>query len=60
MVYEVEFADGTTAQVNASTDYGARRLAVAKFHDKLVVSVRKAGLLGMLQRPQNKPEIQKR
>ena len=59
MVYEVEFADGSTAQVNASTDYGARRLAVAKFRDKLVVSVRKAGLLGMMQRPP-RPEIQKR
>lgn len=50
MIYEVEFNDGTTAQINASGDYAAMRLAVAKFKDKLVVSVRKAGLMGMAQR----------
>jgi hypothetical protein len=50
MIYEVEFNDGTRAQVNASSDYAAMRLAVAKYHDKLVVTVRKAGLMGMSQR----------
>lgn len=50
MIYEVEFNDGTTAQVNASNDYSAMRLAVAKYKDKLVVAVRKAGLMGMTQR----------
>ncbi|HXZ87750.1 MAG TPA: hypothetical protein VEF07_04205 [Candidatus Binataceae bacterium] len=50
MIYEVEFNDGTTAQVNASNDYSAMRIAVAKYKDKLVVGVRKAGLMGMSQR----------
>jgi hypothetical protein len=36
--------------VNASSDHSAMRLAVAKYKDKLVVSVRKAGLMGMSQR----------
>ena len=50
MIYEVEFNDGTTAQVDASNDYSAMRIAVAKYKDKLVVGVRKAGLMGMSQR----------
>ena len=55
MVFEVEFADGSTARVTASTDTAARQLAIAKHKDKLVVSVRKAGLLGMLQRQSHPP-----
>jgi len=50
MIYEVRFDDGSVAQVNASSDVTARRLAVEKFKDKLVISVKKAGLLGMSMR----------
>jgi len=50
MIYEVELDDGTTVQINANSNETARRLAVAKFKGRLAVSVRKAGLLGMLQR----------
>jgi len=51
MIYEVRFADGTVDQVSASSDSSARRLAVTKFKEKVVIEVRKAGLLGMAQRP---------
>jgi hypothetical protein len=51
MIYEVRFADGTIGQVSASNDSSARQLAVTKFKEKVVIEVRKAGLLGMSQRP---------
>jgi len=51
MIYEVRFADGSTAQVSASSDSSARQLAVTKFREKVVIEVRRAGLLGMAQRP---------
>jgi len=50
MIYEVRFDDGSVAQINASSDVTARRLAVEKFKEKLVVSVKRAGLLGMANR----------
>lgn len=55
MVYTVKFADGTIAQINASSDGAARQLAVAKFREKVVLEVKRAGLLGMAQRPARKP-----
>jgi hypothetical protein len=51
MIYEVRFADGSVAQVSASSDSAARQQAVMKFKEKVVIEVRKAGLLGMAQRP---------
>lgn len=51
MIYEVRFADGSVAQVSASSDSAARQQAVTKFKEKVVIEVRKAGLLGMVQRP---------
>jgi hypothetical protein len=51
MIYEVRFSDGTVDQVIASSDSSARQLAVKKFREKVVIEVRKAGLLGMVQRP---------
>jgi hypothetical protein len=50
MIYEVQFDDGSVTQINANNDVSARRAAVEKFRDKLVVSVKRAGLLGMAQR----------
>ena len=50
MFFEVEFSDGTTAQIVASDRFDARRLAIASFKDKVVVAVKKAGLMGMTQR----------
>jgi hypothetical protein len=54
MIYEVELENGTIVQVTASTSEGARNLAVTKYKDRVVVSVRRAGLLGMLRR---RPEL---
>lgn len=50
MIYEVRFADGTIAQISASSDSSARQLAVTKFKEKVVIEVRRAGLLGLAQR----------
>jgi hypothetical protein len=50
MIYEVQFDDGSIAQINANNDVSARRAAVEKFKDKLVVSVKRAGLMGMAMR----------
>jgi hypothetical protein len=55
MVYTVKFADGTPAQITASSDGVARQLAVTKFREKIVLEVKRAGLLGMAQRPARKP-----
>jgi len=55
MIFEVEFADGTKAQVNATNGYMAQRLASAQFKDKLIIAVRKAGLMGLAQRSQPRP-----
>lgn len=52
MIFEVDFADGTKAQVNATNGYMAQRLASSQFKDKLIVAIRKAGLMGLAQRPQ--------
>jgi hypothetical protein len=49
MFFIVEFADGTTTQIVANDTHGAKRLAVVTFKDKLVVSVTKAGLMGLTQ-----------
>jgi hypothetical protein len=54
MIYEVELEDGTTVQVTANTSEGAKHLAVAKYKDRVVVAVRRAGLIGMLRR---RPEL---
>ncbi len=51
MIYEVRFADGTVDQVSANSDSSARQMAVTKFKGKVVMEVRKAGLLGMARRP---------
>jgi hypothetical protein len=51
MIYEVRFTDGTVDQVSASSASSARQLAVMKFKEKVVMEVRKAGLLGLAQRP---------
>jgi hypothetical protein len=56
MLFIIEFADGTTAQIVANDTPSAKRLAVITFKDKLVVSVQKAGLLGMAQRQSPRPE----
>jgi hypothetical protein len=50
MLFIVEFADGSTAQILANDLRDAKRLALSTFKDKLVVLVRKAGLLEMTQR----------
>ena len=50
MFFVVEFADGTTGQIVANDVHSAKRLAVLTFKDKLVVSVTKAGLMGLTQR----------
>jgi hypothetical protein len=50
MFFEVEFSDGTTAQLVANDRFDARRLAISSFKDKVVVAVKKAGLMGMTQR----------
>ena len=50
MVFIVEFADGTNDQLQAGSPQDARLQAVAKFREKLVVSIRSAGLLGMSYR----------
>ena len=55
MIFEVEFSDGTKAQVNATTGYMAQRLASSQFKDKLIIAVRKAGLMGLTQRTQPRP-----
>jgi hypothetical protein len=54
MIYEVELEDGTTVQITANTGEVARLLAVTKYKDRVVVSVRRAGLIGMLRR---RPEL---
>jgi hypothetical protein len=51
MIFEVEFADGTKAQISATNGYMAQRLASSQFKDKLIVAIRKAGLMGLAQRP---------
>jgi hypothetical protein len=58
MIYVVEFVDGTTARIDATSGNMATSLAVAKFKDKLVIGVKKAGLLDMAQR-QPPVEVQK-
>ena len=55
MIYEVEFADGTTARVDATNGYMAQRLAAAKFRDKLIVAIREAGLIGLMARSRPEP-----
>ncbi len=55
MIYIVQFSDGSTGQVQASNDIAARQLAVSKWKDKVVVNVKKAGLLGMTQRHPGRP-----
>ena len=51
MVFEVEFVDGTKSQISATNGYMAQRLASSQFRDKLIVAIRKAGLMGLAQRP---------
>lgn len=58
MIFEVHFADGTKAQISATTGYMAQRLASAQFKGKLIIAIRKAGLMGLAQRPQ--PPVQHR
>jgi hypothetical protein len=58
MLFIVEFVDGTTAQVVATHPYDAKKIALGAFKDKLILSVRKAGLLEMTRHqspPTEKP-----
>jgi len=50
MLFIVEFADGTNAQIKAASQTDARGMAVARFPGCLVVAVRQAGLPGMAYR----------
>jgi hypothetical protein len=57
MVFVVEFADGKKIQVMANIALDARKLAVARFKDRLVLAVRPAGLLDMgYRRRSNQPQ----
>ena len=45
MIYIVHFADGKTAQIHASSELQARRVATMQFRGRLIVSIAPAGLL---------------
>ncbi len=47
MVYIVHFDDGKTAQVNATNQFQARRIAIEQFRGRLVAAITQAGLLDL-------------
>jgi hypothetical protein len=50
MLFVIEFADGTSAQVEANSIRNAKLRAIDTFKNNLVVSVRQAGLLDLIHR----------
>jgi hypothetical protein len=53
MSFVIEFADGTTEQIIGNDIRDAKMTAMGTFKDKLVLSVRKAGLLEMRSQHQS-------
>jgi hypothetical protein len=50
MLFIAEFSDGSTGQIVGNDLRDAKMTAMSTFKDKLVLSVRRAGLLEMSQR----------
>ena len=50
MLFVIEFADGTNAQVETTSLRNAKLRAIDTFKNNLVVSVRQAGLLDLIHR----------
>jgi hypothetical protein len=50
MLFVIEFADGTSAQVETTSLRNAKLRAIDTFKNNLVVSVRQAGLLELIHR----------
>ena len=44
MVYVVHFVDGKTAQVHATNQLQARRIAIEQFRGRIVAAITQAGL----------------
>ena len=58
MIYVVHFADGKTAQVHATNQLQARRIAIEQFRGRIVAAITHAGLLDMgYRRPPAEIEI---